>query len=147
MRLRVEFNKLRCVNNQKCIEESPTYFLPTPGKPNLKGSTMQAGKFVLEKDFAQEEVNEIVNAARACPVNAIGVTDAKTGKPVVRTEVSVEKVEEIEAKYDDAKEFEIDPKGYFLIRVNEDKQCIEVAFCKKLNKVAVVVRGKKPIEI
>lgn len=54
---------------------------------------------------------------------------------------------EIHAEYDDRKEFVIDPKGYFLIRINRERQEIEVAFCPERNKISVVVKGKKPLEI
>ena len=52
----------------------------------------------------------------------------------------------IEAKYNDLEEFQLDPKGYFLIRINKEKQ-IEVGFCKKDNKIEIIIKGKTPIEI
>jgi len=51
----------------------------------------------------------------------------------------------IKAQYDDTKEFRMDPKGYFLIRIKDT--VLEVALCKKINKVEVVVTGTNPREI
>jgi dihydropteroate synthase len=51
------------------------------------------------------------------------------------------------AKYDDMNEFVLDKKGYFLIRLNRVKKNIEVAFCNGKKKMALVVAGKKPIDI
>ena len=42
----------------------------------------------------------------------------------------------------------LDPKGYFLIKVNEDLGKIEAAFCDlKENKVRVIIRGDNPVEV
>lgn len=51
------------------------------------------------------------------------------------------------AHYDDRKEFMLDQKGYFLIRINPTEKTIEVGLCRELNKIAVRVVGKKPLEI
>ena len=51
------------------------------------------------------------------------------------------------AEYDDLKEFSIDPAGYFLIRIFPETKEIEVGFCKSGQKIEVIVRGKKPIDI
>jgi dihydropteroate synthase len=57
------------------------------------------------------------------------------------------KIKEVVAKYDDMKEFVIDDKGYFLIRLDRKNKNIEVAFCAEKNKIALKVRGEKPIDI
>jgi len=54
---------------------------------------------------------------------------------------------EIIATFDDRKEFVLDPKGYFLIRVNYEKKIIEVGLCRAKNVVEVKISGKLPIEI
>ena len=42
----------------------------------------------------------------------------------------------------------MDLKGYFLIRVNEELQKIEAAFCDlKENKVRIIIRGDNPVEV
>ena len=38
-------------------------------------------------------------------------------------------------------------KGYFLIRINKEKQVIELGFCKDDNVIDIVITGKIPQEI
>ena len=45
------------------------------------------------------------------------------------------------------KKWILDPKGYFLIRINKEKQTIEVGHCKKNNQVLTIITGKNPEEI
>ncbi|MEK6863463.1 MAG: DUF4346 domain-containing protein [Nanoarchaeota archaeon] len=145
-RLKVEFTQDKCIGNGACIVASHDFkFLENENKAELKGSCRQGKLMVLEKIFSKPE--HLINAANSCPVNAIRVLDAESGEEVVGVEVKQDKVKEIEASYDDIKEFVMDPKGYFLIRINPKKGHIEVGFCRELNKVAVTVTGTKPLEI
>lgn len=58
-----------------------------------------------------------------------------------------EDCKEIEAEYDDMKEFVIDDEGYFLIRLDRNAKKIEVGFCRERNLVSLKVTGTKPIDI
>lgn len=40
-----------------------------------------------------------------------------------------------------------DPNGYFLIRINREKQIIEVGHCLKNNQVITLIKGKTPESI
>ena len=81
----------------------------------------------------------------SCPVNAIRII--KDGKDVVKTEVGVGRMKEVKAEYDDLKEFKMDSKGYFLIRVNKEKKRVEAGHCKDKNEVDLMVYGDKSIDI
>jgi len=62
-------------------------------------------------------------------------------------EITMEKPEEIDATGLE-RPWRLDPKGYFLIRVNDELKKIEAAFCDlKENKVRVLIRGDTPIEV
>ena len=62
-------------------------------------------------------------------------------------EITMEKPEEIDATGVE-RPWRLDPKGYFLIRVNNDLGKIEAAFCDlKENKVRKIISGDTPIEI
>ena len=62
-------------------------------------------------------------------------------------EITMEKPEEIDATGIE-RPWRLDPKGYFLIKVNEELGKIEVAFCDlKENKVRKIIRGNTPEEI
>ena len=51
----------------------------------------------------------------------------------------------IEAKYDRIKDWVMDSKGYFLIRIKDG--FIEAGFCESDNKVLKVIKGRKAIEV
>lgn len=147
-KLKVEYFLDRCVGNKQCIRNDPTNFGFAKGKAVLKGSENHNGSFVLVGEFAGRKLDNIINAAKACPVNAINVTDAKTGKNLVSSTVTLSKnFSELAAKYDDAKEFVLDPKGYFLIKVDRKKGLIEVGFCKSRNIIEIKIAGKKALDI
>jgi len=58
------------------------------------------------------------------------------------------------AKYHKIKDWKMDPKGYFLIRVDKKKKIIQVGYCKftrlgnsPINDMIAIVKGKTAIEI
>ncbi len=55
-----------------------------------------------------------------------------------------EKFKEVDASYDESKEFALDPKGYFLIRVNNEAKKIEVGFCEKGNVMEIRSQALRP---
>ncbi len=57
------------------------------------------------------------------------------------------KFREVDASYDESKEFALDPKGYFLIRVNNETKKIEVGFCERGNVIEIKISGNTPLEI
>lgn len=62
-------------------------------------------------------------------------------------EITMEKPIEIDAS-GIQRPWRLDPKGYFLIRVNEELKKIEAAFCDlKENKVRIIIRGNTPLEV
>ncbi len=148
-KLTIEYYPPRCVGTQKCIQVASPHFSFEGEKAVLKGAENGPGLQKLQISVTPEIQEKFVQAARLCPVNAIKVVDEDEQKVLVDTEVRVaqDAVEIVPATYDDLKEFVMDPLGYFLIRVNPEKKLIEVALCLDLNKVAVTVTGKKPLEI
>lgn len=53
----------------------------------------------------------------------------------------------IKGTFDKYKDWNMDPKGYFLVRIKKDENCIELGFCKENNVIDVVISGKVPQEI
>ena len=60
----------------------------------------------------------------------------------------------ITAKYHKIKDWRMDPKGYFLIRVDKKKKIIQIGYCKftrlensPINDMIAIVKGKTAIEI
>jgi dihydropteroate synthase len=55
--------------------------------------------------------------------------------------------ETIKSSHDPIKEWRPDPKGYFLIRVNEKKKRIEAGLCTYKHIITKMVHGRNAIEI
>jgi len=53
----------------------------------------------------------------------------------------------IEASYDRIKDWKMDPKGYFLIKVDREKKLIEVGYVQKDNRVEKIIVGKIAMEV
>ncbi len=143
----IEYNEQKCIGAQKCVEKDPAHFRFGTEKAILLDAVQLDGKSVLKVNLDDQQLAKAIDAAQLCPVNAIKVCDA-SGKVLVSDAVELKKqVRHIKADYDDLKEFVMDEKGYFLIRVNQDEKEIEVAFCSELNKIAATITGTKPLEI
>ncbi len=147
-KLRIEYNKSRCIGNGSCAAIAPDYFKLMGKKAELINSK-PAGREIYSIDMETNETdaNILTDAATACPVNAIRVFDMEKNRDIVDVKVSGEDVKGIEAKYDDAKEFVLDKNGYFLIRLDRANKNIEVAFCNDKNKISLRVIGKKPLDV
>lgn len=69
-------------------------------------------------------------------------------KPKYKFYRQTEKIKEIiKAKHDPIKEWHADPKGYFLIRVDEKKKRIEAGFCTYKHVITKMIYGDNAIEI
>lgn len=147
-KLRIEYYKDVCIGQGNCKAIAPDHFELLGKKATLKNSkTTGKDVYFKELDCDEDTVNNLIEAGKACPVNAIRVIDAEKNEDIVSVQVKEDKVKEIIAEYDDAKEFVIDNRGYFLIRLNRKDKKIEVAFCNEKNKVILKIIGEKPIEI
>lgn len=144
--VRVEYDRNRCIGAGNCAAAAPHHFVLKGEKAELLDGALSGEVFVKTVAEAAER-EEVVEAARQCPVNAIAVRDAESGEELVKTAVESSGAKEVDAEYDDEKEFVLDDAGYFLIRIDRKKRLIEAAFCGKKNEVELVVRGKTPIAI
>jgi ferredoxin len=147
-KLKIEYHKEKCIGAFKCTNIAPAFFKENGEKADLVEATADGEYERREVECDEETAARIIDAAEHCPANVITITDLGTEEKVVDTTIKEdEQYKEIEAQYDDAKEFVLDEKGYFLIRIIPEKMMIEVGFCGKRNKVEVKVRGATPIEI
>ncbi len=146
-KLRVEFDMEKCIDNRSCMNIDPAHFESKNNKASLKNSTTKKSMQVLELELSDQEAEKLIKAASSCPTNSIKVISLEDKKEIVTNKIQQDNVREIEAEYDDNKEFVLDPAGYFLIRINKEKKLIEVGFCNERNKLVLKVSGKKPIDI
>ncbi len=144
--IKVEYNKNKCIGQGNCVAASPYYFQIEDNKAILNRSTKKENEIFIA-DIKEDKLNDVTEAAKQCPVNAIRVYDDETNEDIVSIDIKKDQVEEIKAEYNDLKEFVMDKKGYFLIRINKEKQRVEVGHCGELNKIDVMVYGNNPLEI
>lgn len=147
-KLRVEYYKDKCIGQGNCAAIAPEHFELLGKKATLKNSkNVDKDIYSIELDCDEQTAESLIEAGRACPVNAIRVIDAEKNEDIVGVDVTEDGVKEVAAEYDDEKEFVIDKKGYFLIKLDRKSKNIEVAFCNEKNKIVLKVIGKKPIDI
>ena len=147
--LKIEYHKAKCIGAFNCTKIAPDYFKEEDGvRADLSNAIDHKGYQTKIIECNEEMAKSIIEAAEKCPANVINVIDILTKEKVVDATVKVkENIREIRAVYDDMKEFVLDEKGYFLIRIIPEKNMIEVGFCGKRNTVELKVFGTKPIEI
>ncbi len=69
-------------------------------------------------------------------------------QPIRKNKADSSTAKIVSGKFDKYKDFKMDTKGYFLIRLNRKKKIIEAGHCSKLgNKVDIIITGRTPQEI
>lgn len=66
----------------------------------------------------------------------------KLMQPIVREQAKI-----IKGSYHHIKDWVMDPKGYFLIRVNREKKVLELGYCKRDNVIELIIHGENPQEV
>jgi len=147
-KLRIEYYEDKCIGQGNCAAIAPDYFELLGKKATLKNSkNIGNNVYSIEVDCDKQTSESLIETGKACPVNAIRVIDAEKNEDIVGVDVVEDKVKEVSAQYDDEKEFVIDDKGYFLIKIDRKNENIEVAFCNERNKIVLKVTGKEPRDI
>ncbi len=149
-RIRIEYDESKCIAAEACVKSDPSTFGFDDAKQKavLIGSKKTgASTFVLELMGDAQRIKNAMEAASSCPVNAYKVVELDSGKTAVSNSLDTQNLKEIRAQYDDSTQFTLDPKGYFLIRVNYEKKEIEAGFCNERNSMVLKVVGTKPIDI
>ncbi len=84
VKIRVEYDRKNCIGAGSCAVVDPEkFFMDDDGKATLRQSKDDAGKFILEGDFSEEDAKRMVEAAQACPVNVIKVFDKDKNQALV----------------------------------------------------------------
>ncbi len=148
-KIRIVYDPSVCIGNGECVKNDPTLFgYNSPAKKAiLIGGHADGKKVSVDVSGNENRITYAIRAASSCPVNAFVVSDAHSGKILVGNDIHVHHAKEMIAEYDDAKDFILDPQGYFLIRVDYAKKKLEVGFCNAKNTVVLKVVGDKPIDV
>ncbi len=147
--IQIRYDKNKCIGAAFCEAIDPEHFIVKGSKADLIGSlTSKKGIFTLDlTDLDENQKTKVIEAATSCPVNAIAVKDLAINEVLVSAEVKSSKSKEITASYNEPKEWKMDPKGYFLIRIDEKKNVIEAGHCIERNIVDAKITGKNATEI
>jgi ferredoxin len=147
-KVKVKYFKKLCVGQGSCEIAANTFFKLKEGKAELLGANeSKEGLYELDINCDESTLKKLIDAGDSCPVNAIVIQNIDTDETLVSNVINKDEAKEVIAQYDDATEFILDEKGYFLIRINKEKQNVEVGFCNSKNKIILKVIGKKPIDI
>ena len=148
VKLQIRYTPGKCIGQGACLQFMPDTFRLDHGKLVIKNAVDTDGIHLLELDAKGKTVQDAINAALACPVNALEVVDLDSGEYLASSTITyTDDFENVTAHYDDTTEFVMDPNGYFLIKINAQKKEIEVAFCSKINTIKTKITGKTPLEI
>ena len=147
MKLQIVYDKGKCIGYGSCEAIDPKHFKLVGGKAALIKGKEKNQISILEIDADLQEKQKAIEAAKNCPVNAIKIIDLESQEEIVGDKIKTEGLKTIQAKYDDEKEFALDPAGYFLIKIDRVKKLIEVGFCNGKNKMVLKITGKTPLEI
>jgi len=77
-KLKVEYHKNICVGTGNCVAMAPDHYELLGEKATLKNSK-NVGKdvYTIEGDYEDHIATSLIQAGKACPVNAIRVIDAE----------------------------------------------------------------------
>ena len=148
-KLQIIYDRKKCIAAAFCEAIDPEHFIVKGDKAELIGGrTGKKDIFMLNLlDLGEEQKSKVIEAATSCPVNAIAVKDLTANEVLVSMDVKASNSREIAASYNEPKEWKMDPKGYFLIRIDENKHVIEAGHCIERNIVDAKITGKNATEI
>ena len=137
---KIIFDRNTCIGAFNCINIIPKYWEKNEdGKVNLKGAVFnqETGKYELIIDDDDFEMN--FEAGQACPTGSIAVIK-------ILDDTKREDWPEVKVDYSPSN-WKMDPKGYFLIDVDRQKNLISVALMSNDHKKIGKISGQSPIPI
>ena len=148
-KLKITYYRDRCRGLGMCAVIAPQSFAMKRKKAVLADGKLRKGteEYSSVVLASSRETGKIVMSGVACPVNAISVRDMRTGKELVRTKIVTHGAKRVHARKVGRKDFVMDKKGYYLIRIDRRHHLIEVGLCRKKNTLDIIVVGESPMEV
>lgn len=147
--LQIIYDHSKCVGAGLCESIDPEHFVMNGSKAELiGGKSDKHDSFILNVEITDEkQKRNVIESAMACPVNAIAIRDMTTNEFLVTSEVHENINKDVLASYNESKEWKMDPKGYFLIRIDSKNGIIEAGHCMERNIVDTKITGKNAVEL
>ena len=81
---KIVFERDVCIGAASCVAVAPTVWeLDNENKAVLKGGNKTSNPNIFEKEIDEKDLQLNLDAARACPVNAIHIIEKETGKKLI----------------------------------------------------------------
>jgi ferredoxin len=81
---KIVFERDVCIGAASCVAVAPTVWeLDNENKAVLKGGSKTSNPNIFEKEIDEKDLQLNLDAARACPVNAIHIVEKETGKKLI----------------------------------------------------------------
>lgn len=141
----IRIDRKKCIGAGFCEKVAPeTFLVDERSKVALKGAPLTA----ISLEIGPDRLKQAVEGAKVCPVYAIDVVDKVTGKSILGIEPEKKlEVRKIIAHYDSAKEWQMDPLGFFTIKPFPDEGVIRVRYYNAKHQLAALIEGKNAEEI
>lgn len=80
----IEFNRQGCIGAGACEAAAPEFWeLVEDGKADLLGGESNEDNSIQRLEIDEEDLDENLEAAQACPVNVIHIIDKETGEEII----------------------------------------------------------------
>ena len=89
VKLRIEYDREHCIGAMSCTSVDPKRWLENKGENKaelINGKLNSKGIHILEGNFPEDELEDIITGARVCPVQVIGITNLETGEILFKRE-------------------------------------------------------------
>lgn len=84
VKYKIVFERDVCIGAASCVAVAPTVWeLDNENKAVLKDGNKTGDPNIFEKEIDEKDLQLNLDAARACPVNAIHIVEKETGKKLI----------------------------------------------------------------
>ena len=92
-KLRIEFDKTKCIGNKACMAMDFKRWKDMGEKVDLiGGKEIKEGIFILEGNYSEEEMEMIIEGAGVCPVSVISVKNLDTNEYIVEGIIKIDDI-------------------------------------------------------
>lgn len=151
-RYKVIYNKTGCVGAHRCMGIHPSKWgLEPDGKAVLNGGTLNPATGLHELEIGENDLHAYKESALICPAYVIDIVDAATGRSVLNIRPDKNKnmdgVPVIAAHYDSRKEWQMDPKGFFTVKIFPEENLIRMRYYGGDHALKAVCEGRTAEEL